>query len=413
MSVIISLKLLKHNLSFLASLPRLTTIVVSLISWLVVDFVSLTRAGQGETEPLPATTEPTSGEDGLVPTKIPAGTFEGSTWIPPEGFAPAPLEDNPADNPLNVYYLDVGDGISVNVLRFPEFSFTGAIDEEGQVLVPLLGKISLVGLTLEEVEAKISDELGSRYLQENPEVVTVLVAPRPLQLTILGEVIRPGFYIFGSGTATNVLNNILVSTGGVTSRADLRSIIVRRSLKDGTLIEREVDLFTPLQTGREIPNVRLQGGDTIIISQLQVGDDKDYDRAFIARTTLSQAAIRVRIFREVGGSFGAITVPSGTTMIDVVGNLGDPQLVDIREIGLIRFDAETGGTVTQFIDGKMLMKGDIAQNAVLLDEDVIVVGGTLLGKVTRALSNLTRPFQSVFSFLAFFNTLNNLFDDDD
>lgn len=404
--MIINPNLPKHDLSFPAPLPRLTTIVVSLMSWLVVDVISFAGAVRAETEPLSATIESANGEDGLVPTLIPAGTFEEKTWIPPEGYAPPPLEDNP-DHPLNVYRLDIGDGISVNVLRFPEFSFASAIDPEGKVLTPILGKISLVGLTLEEVEAKISDELGSRYLQENPEVLAALIAPRPLQLTILGEVIRPGFYVFGAGTP---LNNILIGTGGITQKADLRSIIVRRSLKDGTVIEREVDLFTPLQTGKEQPNIRLQGGDTIIVSQLQVGDDRDYDRAFVARTTLSQAAIRVRIFSEVAESFSAIDVPSGSTMLDVVGGLGNPALANLREIGLIRFDAETGGTITQVIDGKRLINGDIAQDAVLQNEDVIVVGGTLLGKVSKALSDVTRPFQSVFSFLAFFNSLDNLFD---
>ena len=63
-----------------------------------------------------------------------------------------------------------------------------------------------MGLTLDEVETKVAYELGQRFLQEPPDLIAVLSQPRPVQLTILGEVTRPGYYFFGPGIT---LNNVI------------------------------------------------------------------------------------------------------------------------------------------------------------------------------------------------------------
>ena len=56
-----------------------------------------------------------------------------------------------------------------------------------------------------------------------PEVFVVLTSPRPAQINILGEVVRPGFYSFVSGSPLNVA---LSAAGGSTEDADLRTVIV-------------------------------------------------------------------------------------------------------------------------------------------------------------------------------------------
>ena len=174
--------------------------------------------------------------------------------------------------------------MSINVPLFPEFNAVAVIDPEGQIIMPILGRISLSGLSLAEAEQKVIYELSNRYLQVEPEVFVAITAPRPAQVSILGEIVRPGFYSFVSGSPLNVA---LSAAGGSTRDADLRSVIVRRSLVDGTVIERAVDLYTPLINSQALPDVRLQGGDTIIVRKLEVGSDRDYDRSIVAKTTLT------------------------------------------------------------------------------------------------------------------------------
>ena len=272
--------------------------------------------------------------------------------------------------------------------------------------MPIVGRISVVGLTLKEVEEKISEELNRRYLKEKPEVVVNLINPRPVELTVTGEIIRPGYYIVRPGTP---LTNILQSTGGATSAADLRSIIVGRLLIDGTVIQRTVDLYTPLLTGKKLPTVRLQGGDTIQVSRLQVGTDRGYDRTLVARTALVQQTITIRVLSYPTQGIGTINVPNGSTFLDIIGSIApNPDNADLDEIALMRFDPERRTIITQTLDGERAIRGDISQNIPLQDEDVIVVGRSLVAKVNFTLRTLSEPVQTFFGFRALFQGLSNI-----
>jgi len=75
---------------------------------------------------------------------------------------------------------------------------------------------------------------------------------------------------------------------------------------------------------------------------------------------------------------------------------------NLRDIALIRFDPERGRAVTQKLDAKKALSGDISQNVPLQDNDVIVVGRNLITRITNIFSTITRPFFDVQSFIRFF-----------
>ena len=335
-------------------------------------------------------------------TELSAPTFTPKN-PPPPNYLPPKFEKNNAQQ-FNTYRLDVGDGLNINVPLFPEFNTAAVINPEGQIIMPILGRISLVGLSLAEAEQKIIYELSNRYLRVEPEVFVVLTSPRPAQINILGEVVRPGFYSFVSGSPLNVA---LSAAGGSTEDADLRTLIVRRSLVDGTVIERTVDLYTPLINSQALPDVRIQGGDTIIVKKFEVGSDRDYDRALIAKTTLPQQTITVRIVAPVslgGTALRNVSLPNGSTFLDAVATLpqGDIILINYKEVALVRFDREQGKVVTQMINTVKTIEGDLAENVNLQDDDVIVVSRTLIGKVFNVFNVLTRPIRDILSFRSLF-----------
>ena len=66
-------------------------------------------------------------------------------------------------------------------------SFT--LDEEGFIEMPLTGKINLKNLTVDEAKAKLQEELD-KYVNQT----TIIVKLSNFNLTVLGEVTRPGMY---------------------------------------------------------------------------------------------------------------------------------------------------------------------------------------------------------------------------
>ena len=343
---------------------------------------------------------PTSPQNRGIPSLNPPPTFDPTNPVPPIGY---PEQVSPSSK-FNVYRLGKGDAISVVVRGLPSESFSAIINTEGNIVTPLLGSLPLVGLTLEEAKERLRLALN-RYIVK-PDLTVTLATPRPAQVTLLGEVLRPGFYTLAPAS---LITSALLVAGGATSNADLRSVIVRRTLIDGSVIEQRVDLFTPLQNGQPVPDLRLQDGDAVVIPKLEIATIQDYDRTLVAKTNLSQQSINIRVLSYANGGIANFAVPNGSTFIDVLSQLGaSSDNANLRKIALIRFDPERGKAVTQNIDGKALLLGDVSQNIPLQNNDVIVVGRSLIGKVTYALNTVTQPFQSVLSFLLFFNNLRNV-----
>ena len=343
----------------------------------------------------------------FLPPEPPNPTFPENT-IPPTGYSPPVYSPNNSQSrQIQAYRLDIGDQITVSVPDFPEFNSAGPVDPDGNFLVPILGRIPVIGLTLDEVQTKIRLELGRKYLREEPEVIAVLTSARPVQLTILGEVQRPGFYNIAPNTS---LAQVLLAAGGGTPRADLRSIVVRRVLVDGTVLEEKLDLYTPLIKGDRLPDLRLQGGDAVIVSKLEVGQETGYNRTLVARTTLAQQNITIRVLAPLvpsGIALRNVSLPSGSTFLDVVASLpvSDRLRINVNEVSLLRFDSAKGGIVSQTLSPIAAVRGDISQNVPLEDQDVIIVSRTLLGKIFAAFNIITQPIRDITSFT---NTILNL-----
>ncbi|MFQ3638011.1 MAG: polysaccharide biosynthesis/export family protein, partial [Cyanobacteriota bacterium] len=183
---------------------------------------------------------------------------------PAPSSPPPPARTRPPARPtplaeFNRYRLGPGDSIFVNVLRFPDLSFQGTLDLEGNLLVPLVGSLRLEGQTLNSARFQIQQELN-RFVV-SPQVDVILVAQRPVRVTVLGEVFRPGYYPMESPQ----LSTALLASGGTTRQADLRRVTIRRTAPTGAALERTFDLYTPLRDSTALPAVRLSDGDTIIV----------------------------------------------------------------------------------------------------------------------------------------------------
>jgi polysaccharide biosynthesis/export protein len=305
---------------------------------------------------------------------------------------------------FEAYRLGPGDSIFVNVLRFVDLSFQGTLDLQGNVIVPLVGALPLEGLTVAQAREQIRVALDRFVI--DPQVDVILIAQRPVQVTILGEVVRPGLYPLQAPQ----LSTALVSAGGTTGLADLRTIRIRRSFANGETLEQEFDLFSPLRDAATVPDIQLTDGDIIVVPTLTEADRQDYDRALIARSTLSQQQINVRVVNYAGtrgGVIGNLALPNGSSFVDALTTIS-PSLdsADLRNIALIRFDVEQGRAVTQEINGRAALRGDFSEDPMLEHNDVIIIGRNLIARITYALNTFTQPFRDVLGFLLFFDSLS-------
>jgi polysaccharide export outer membrane protein len=349
-------------------------------------------------QPFPSQGQPPSPVPGTEDVVPPSPNNEISPQLSRYLLGPGDSIGVVLQRPPGPYRLGIGDAISVSVQRFPELSFQAVINPEGNIVVPLLGTVSLQGLTLEEAQEKI--RLGLSRIFPDPIVVVSLIGTRPVQVTISGEIFRPGIYPINSPTP-RVADALLIS-GGSTLNADLRQVQIRRKLVDGSVVSQTIDLYATLQNGGSIPNLRLQDGDAIFIPRREVGNEDGYDRNLVARSSLATPQIRVRVLNYAAGGISTQALPNGSTFVDALGGV-NLDTANLRSIALVRFDPERGRAITQKLDAKKALGGDASQNVPLQDNDVIVVGRNLVGRITNLLSTITQPFFNVQSFLRFFD----------
>ncbi|NET30583.1 MAG: polysaccharide export protein [Cyanothece sp. SIO1E1] len=407
-----SISSLKQMLARVGMLPG------AALSWLLVTS-SFVPMANGQTSPSidslthEAQLHPSLTIPSFSAEQLKVQSFESPTRIRLEQQS-RPLQTN-SDDPFDLYYLGPGDGIFVSVQRFPDLSFQATLDLQGNVIVPILGAVSLQGLTLQQAEERI--RTGYEQFVFDPDVNLTLVAQRPVQVTVIGEVQRPGLYPL----AAPQVSTALLSAGGAKGMADLRQILIRRQLANGAVLEKDIDLFTPLRDANALPDIRLADGDVLVVPRLELTGVNDYDRTLAARSTLAQPQINVRLLNyagtggglnATGGNLGNLQLPGGSTFVDALAAIS-PNLVNAKlsKIGLVRFDPEQGRAMTTELNGKKALLGDASQNPSLEDNDVIVVGRNLLGKITFALNTITQPFQDTLGFLLFFDSISDVFDD--
>lgn len=157
------------------------------------------------------------------------------------------------------YVLRANDKISVTVFREPELSVQEvSVGPDGHLSVPLLGQVDAAGLTVQELERFIQNELGSRFLRD-PKVNVSVTAFDSHQVTVEGAVQEPGLYKFLPGTR---LSGGLALAKGMKREAEIRDVAVFRQDPRGMEIAK-FDL-AQIRAGT-MGDPMLQPGDRIVV----------------------------------------------------------------------------------------------------------------------------------------------------
>ena len=155
--------------------------------------------------------------------------------------------------------LGPGDGVRVTVFQNPDFTTEARISERGTIVFPLVGEIEMQGLTAAQAGARIAQRLQKEKLVVNPQVTVALTNLRSRQVSVLGQVARPGKYPLEDSRPR--LHDVIALAGGVNaSGADVVTVV--STGKDGQATRREVDLSA---IGRDA--VEVKPGDAIYVGR--------------------------------------------------------------------------------------------------------------------------------------------------
>ena len=157
--------------------------------------------------------------------------------------------------------LGAGDGVRVSVFQNPDLTTEGRLSESGSVVMPLIGEVSLAGLTPAQAGHRVADKLKSGHYIVNPQVTVALLQVRSRQVSVLGQVNHPGKYALEDKTER--LTDILALAGGV-APGGADSVTVTHA---GGKASSNVDVASMMRTGDSSQNVEIQNGDTIFVGR--------------------------------------------------------------------------------------------------------------------------------------------------
>lgn len=161
-----------------------------------------------------------------------------------------------------------GDVLRVSSFQHNEISGEFQVTDEGTITYPLLGLVSIEGMSVSDVAALLETELEKDYFVDVSLTVEVKEF-RSKPVTVLGEVRNPGTYFLkGRTTLTQMLANLGGFTGSAGGVLELRRV---ETGDDGAPVQRTYTYdISGLVARGEGENVVLTGGDIIWVPAKQL-----------------------------------------------------------------------------------------------------------------------------------------------
>ncbi len=182
------------------------------------------------------------------------------------GLATAPAraqQPATAEAARDDYLLGPGDAIRIQVFQNPDLTVEARVSEAGVISFPLLGALRIGGMSPTNVEKLIAQRLrDGKYLQ-NPQVTVNVTTFRSQQVSVLGNVARPGRYPLE--TTGMRLSEVLSLAGGIAPTGADEVVLV--TARNGKPLRLEIDLVDMFASGDLTQDPQMQAGDVVYVNR--------------------------------------------------------------------------------------------------------------------------------------------------
>jgi len=237
------------------------------------------------------------------------------------------------------YVVGGGDVVRITVYEHPDLTTVARISEEGKLTFPLLGEIALGGMTANEAESFVAKHLQNGGFVNNPQVRLIVEQYRSQQVSVLGEVNKPGKYVI---ERESTIVDLLGMAAGVSAQG--ADTITVTKISNNKVVQHKIDLIALFQESDLEQNITVSNGDIIFVPRM--------DRFYIYGEVQRSGAFRLERNMTV---MQALAVGGGLTP------RGTERGMSIKRIG---------------VDGKVINQA-VSLEGKLLPNDVIYIKESL------------------------------------
>lgn len=243
------------------------------------------------------------------------------------------------------YLLGPGDQLGIILSGKIRQDFNVVVTVEGKIHVPTVGVFDVRRLPLSEFQKFLNKKLIQFY--DNFQVDVMLLEPKPVQVSVIGEVSQPGKYHL---TALNTVIDALIMAGGPTEKGSMRNI---QLFREGQFV-RSIDFYQFLIKPDQADTNYLEPGDRIYVPFME------------AKVQTSGEFRRTKIFELKPGANEKIT-----DLLELSGGVTEYAYPEKVEISRLQEDGSR--RLTYISLNNVLTDSGSADNIQLLNEDEIHV----------------------------------------
>ena len=158
--------------------------------------------------------------------------------------------------------LGPSDALKISVYNNPDLAIETKISDGGFITFPLIGQVNIGGMTNAAAEKKIANMLESGGYVKKPQVNIVVTLLQSQQVSVLGQVNRPGRYPID---ASRTLMDMLALAGGISiDGGDTVSLIRKRN---GNTTKDTINIDDMMRSGDLKQDYDLAANDVVYVER--------------------------------------------------------------------------------------------------------------------------------------------------
>jgi polysaccharide export outer membrane protein len=158
--------------------------------------------------------------------------------------------------------LGPGDVVRIGIYGNPDLGVETRVSEAGTITFPLLGQVGVAGLAVAAAERKIANLLDSGGFVKKPQVNMIITNLASQQVSVLGQVNRPGRYPV---EGRRKVLDLLAMAGGIgVDGGDVVSLVRTRN---GVAQRETLDVIDMVRKGELTGDIDVAGGDVIYVER--------------------------------------------------------------------------------------------------------------------------------------------------
>ncbi len=208
-----------------------------------------------------------------APAPTPLDTVEAAPEAIPQTEAAAaeaavpsklePLSPEPFLEHASSQTIESGQIVSVNFVKYPDFSRTTVVSPDGRTHLPPAGMTAAAGLTAEQLSGSAAKKIEDSFLKSAVQVSAKDFDPEK-RVALIGCVKNEGVYGFAAGMGCYEL---VSRSGGFAAGADKRSVLIHRMTKKSRK-KLSFDIAAFAESSEPVDDFHLEPGDVVEVRKI-------------------------------------------------------------------------------------------------------------------------------------------------